>query len=169
MKNIRIFGLGFALVLGLGFSSTAFAQTSTQTTQAGKTESCCAMDSCCKGESGSMKEHAKKEHATNGSTHKDGCCCSAGSCDMKMQHSKESNHSAKDAGCCKGDSCTMSHEMKEHGQKEPMKDHAKMEGMHKQMHPGTTAATDGNKDGCCCCSGDSCDMKMAHETEKAKG
>jgi hypothetical protein len=33
--------------------------------------------------------------------------------------------------------------------------------MHTAMHA--------EKDGCCCCSGDSCEMKMTHEQEKAKG
>lgn len=170
MKNIRVFGLGLALALGLGFSSTALAQTPTPTTQAGKTESCCAMDSCRKGESGAMKDHAKKEHTTSASAHKDGCCCCSGdSCDMKMQHSKETNHAAKEAGCCKGDSCSMSHEVKEHGKDQVKQEHTKMAGMHKEMHQGMTAATHGNKDACCCCSGDSCDMKMTHEPEKAKG
>ena len=169
MKNVKLFGLGLALILGLGFSSTTFAQTSAQTAQAGKPESCCSMDSCCKGESCSMKDHAKKEHATSESAHKDGCCCCSGdSCDMKTQHSKKMNHSAKEA-CCKGDSCAMSHEMKEHGQKAEMKKEHSMTGMHAEKHQGMTAATDGNKDACCCCSGDSCDMKMAHEPEKAKG
>jgi hypothetical protein len=60
----------------------------------------------------------------------------------------------------------MNHEMKEHGQTDQMKkEHMKM---HQEMHDGMKGAMHG-KEGCCCCAGDSCDMKMTHQQEKAKG
>jgi hypothetical protein len=174
MKNIRVFGLSFALGLALTLSNVGLARNPAHTAQADKTESCCSMDSCCKAESCSMKDHAKKEHATKEHTKsesagadKHSCCCGGDSCDMKMKHNTEKNHSANDDCCCKGDSCSMSHEMKEHG-KGQMQVHTQAhQGMHEAMK--AKASMHGNKEGCCCCSGDSCEMKMTHEQEKAKG
>ena len=105
MKNVRGFGLGLALGIGFAFSSIGLAQTATQSAQTNKTESCCAMESCCKG--------------------------------------------------CKGESCSMNHEINDPAQK----DHARKD--HAKMH----AAMQGDKDGCCCCGGDSCEMKMTHDMQ----
>lgn len=169
MKNVRVFGLSFALGLALTLSNVGLARNPAQTAQADKTESCCSMDSCCKGESCSMKDHAKKEHATKDHTKsgsagadKHSRCCGGDSCDMKMKHSTEKNHSANEDCCCKGDSCSM---MKEHG-KGQMQVHTQA---HQGMHEAMKAASHGDKEGCCCCAGDSCEMKMTHEQEKTKG
>ena len=81
MKNFRGFALGLTLGLVAAVSTMSFAQNPAPADQKAKTESCCAMESCCcKGDSCSMKNHAK-EHSS-----KDGCCCCSGeSCDMKMK------------------------------------------------------------------------------------
>ncbi len=85
MKNLKGFSLGLVLGIGLAISSVAFAQTATQG-DSKKSESCCAMASCCcKGDSCSMKEH--KDQATK---HEGGCCCCSGdSCDMKAHDMTE--------------------------------------------------------------------------------
>jgi len=49
----------------------------------------------------------------------------------------------------------MNHEINDRAQKDhTRKDHAKMH-----------AAMQGDKDGCCCCGGDSCEMKMTHDMQ----
>jgi hypothetical protein len=90
MKNFKGFSLGLVLGLGLAISSIGFAQNVMQTDQKKEAESCCAMESCCcKGESCSMKDHAKKDHSMTSSS-KDGCCCCSGdSCNMKMKDMKD--------------------------------------------------------------------------------
>jgi len=82
MRNFKGFGLGLVLGIGLAISGLGFAQNADQKT---KSESCCAMASCCcKGDSCDMKEH--KDHASM----KGGCCCCGGdSCDMKMHETQE--------------------------------------------------------------------------------
>jgi hypothetical protein len=91
MKNVKGFVLGLVLGLGLALSGVGLAQTTTQTDQNKKAESCCAMESCCcRGDSCSMKhqgmEHAKKEHSQH--SQMDSCCCGGDSCDMKMKEDK---------------------------------------------------------------------------------
>jgi hypothetical protein len=89
MKNFKGFAVGLVLGLGLALSSVGFAQNATPTVQKNETESCCAMSSCCKGDSCSMKDHAKNNHM-KGQPSKDGgcCCCGGDSCDMKI-HDKD--------------------------------------------------------------------------------
>ncbi len=80
MKNLRGFALGLALGLGAAVSTVGLAQNSTPKDQKTKTESCCAVESCCcQGDSCSMKNRPKDHTA------KDGCCCSKDSCNMKMK------------------------------------------------------------------------------------
>ena len=80
MKNLRGFALGLALGLAAAVSTVGLAQNSTPKDQKTKTESCCAVESCCcQGDSCSMKNHFK-DHSE-----KDGCCCSGDSCKMKMK------------------------------------------------------------------------------------
>jgi hypothetical protein len=83
MKNVRGFSLGLVLGIGLAVSSMAFAQNATQGNDK-KSESCCAMASCCKGDSCSMKDH--KDHATK---HEGCCCCGSDSCDLKAHDMAE--------------------------------------------------------------------------------
>jgi len=86
MKNAKSFALGFIMAAALAFSGVSLAQTTTPN-ESKKHESCCAMESCCKGGSCSMKhgeKHAQKEESKEHS-HKDGCCCSGDSCQMKMK------------------------------------------------------------------------------------
>jgi hypothetical protein len=81
MKSIKGFTMGLMLGLALALSSIAFAQEAGQADPNKKTESCCAMPSCCcKGDSCSMK---------------DGSCCKG-----------DKSAAKKDGGCC-GDSCKM--------------------------------------------------------------
>lgn len=90
MKNVKGFALGLVLGLGLAVSSIGFAQTATQNEQKKEAESGCAMASCCKGDSCSLKDHAnKKDMKTHAA--KDGCCCCCGgdSCDMKKHAMKD--------------------------------------------------------------------------------
>ena len=85
MKNFKGFVMGLVLGLGLALSSVGFAQNATQTDQKKEADSCCAMASCCKGDSCSMKDHSNKNHMKAHSSG-DGCCCCGGdSCDMKMK------------------------------------------------------------------------------------
>ena len=79
MKNLRVFALGLALGLAAAISTVGLAQNSTPKDQQTKSESCCAMESCCcHGDSCSTKNHAK-DHSS-----KDGCC-NGDSCNMKMK------------------------------------------------------------------------------------
>jgi len=86
MKSIKGFTMGLMLGLALALSSIAFAQNATQNDPNKKTESCCAMASCCcKGDSCPMKDG------------KDGSCCKG-----------DKSAAKKDGGCCCcGDSCNM--------------------------------------------------------------
>ena len=162
MKNVRGFGLSMALGVGLALSSVGLAQNTTQSARTSKTESCCAMASCCKdckGESCSVKDHAKKEHAKDPSANsgKHDCWCSGDSCNMKTQNSMNHHSANQGCCCCTGESCSLNDEMKDLAQKDHMKkDHAKRH----------AAAAQAGKDGCCCCSGDSCDMKMMHDMQE---
>ena len=89
MKNFRGFALGLVLGLGLALSGIGFAQSATQNDQKKEAASCCAMASCCKGDSCSMKDHANKDQMKTHSAKDGGCCCCCGdSCDMKM-HDKD--------------------------------------------------------------------------------
>lgn len=89
MKNFKGFALGLVLGLGLALSSIGFAQNTTQTDQKKEAESCCAMASCCcKGDSCSMKDHAKKDETKNHSKEHGCCCCGSDSCDMNMKDTK---------------------------------------------------------------------------------
>ena len=64
MKNFKRLTAGLALGISLALSGIAFAQNAPQSDQKKEGESCCAMASCCcKGDSCSMKDHAKKDHA----------------------------------------------------------------------------------------------------------
>ena len=85
MKHFRGFALGLALGVGIAFSGLAFAQNTAD--QNKKTESCCAMESCCcKGDSCSMMKGGKKEGSMNHSDKHEGCCCcGSDSCHMKMK------------------------------------------------------------------------------------
>lgn len=86
MKNFKSFALGLVLGLGLALSSIGFAQNATQTDQKKEKESCCAMASCCcKGDSCSMKDHAKKDDAKAHSSEHECCCCGSDSCDMNLK------------------------------------------------------------------------------------
>ncbi len=94
MKNMKGFTLGLVLSIGLALSGVAFAQNATQSDQEKEAESCCAMASCCKGDSCSMKDHAQKGHSKDQSkehSSKDGscCCCKGDSCKMKMKDKKD--------------------------------------------------------------------------------
>jgi hypothetical protein len=98
------------LLMGLLFAifAVAMAQSTSQNTQAKKSDT-----SCCKSDSCPMKDVGAAKDA------KDGCCCCSGdSCDMKA-HDNMKNHAEDNAGCCccSGDSC----DMKTH---ENMKNHA---------------------------------------------
>ena len=98
------------LLMGLLFAifAVAMAQSTSQNTQAKKSDT-----SCCKSDSCPMKDVGAAKDA------KDGCCCCSGdSCDMKA-HDNMKNHAEGNAGCCccSGDSC----DMKTH---ENMKNHA---------------------------------------------
>ncbi|HKO99474.1 MAG TPA: hypothetical protein VJU86_20910 [Pyrinomonadaceae bacterium] len=80
MKNIRGFALGLALGLAAAVSTIGLAQDTKPVGQNQKAESCCKGDSC------SMKDHAKKDGAMTHSGHEGCCCCCGGdSCDMKMK------------------------------------------------------------------------------------
>ena len=91
MKNFKGFALGLVLGIGLAVSSIGFAQNATQTVDQNKeAESCCAMASCCcKGDSCSMKDHAKKDHSMADSSKHGCCCCSGDSCNMQMKDMKD--------------------------------------------------------------------------------
>jgi hypothetical protein len=82
MKNFRGFTLGLVLGLGIALSGLAFAQNASD--QNKKTESCCAMATCCcNGDSCAMKDSKDKSD-------KHECCCGGGdSCNMKMKDMKE--------------------------------------------------------------------------------
>ena len=96
MKNIKGLTKGFigslVLSIGLALSGVALAQNATQSDQKKDAESCCAMASCCKGDSCSMKDHAQEEHSKeHPKVHsKDGscCCCKGDSCKMKVKDKK---------------------------------------------------------------------------------
>lgn len=92
MTSIKKFTTTLMLGLALALTSAAFAQKAPS--DPNKTESCCAMPSCCcKGDSCPMKEHkdqAKKHSAKDG-----GCCCGGDSCDMKMKDMKEKEEKPK--------------------------------------------------------------------------
>ena len=102
MKNIKKLTAGLVLSIGLLLSGDALAQNPTQTDQKKEGESCCAMASCCKGDSCSMKDHASKDHAKQHAdkdkSHKGGesccamasCCCNGDSCKMEMKDKKTS-------------------------------------------------------------------------------
>jgi len=102
MKNIKKLTAGLVLSIGLLLSGDALAQNPTQTDQKKEGESCCAMASCCKGDSCSMKDHANKDHAKQHAdkdkSHKGGesccamasCCCNGDSCKMEMKDKKTS-------------------------------------------------------------------------------
>ena len=94
MKNIkglsRRFIGGLVLSIGLALSGVAFAQNATQSQQKKEAESCCAMASCCKGDSCSMKDHAQKEHSKEHSKDGSCCCCKGDSCKMKTKDKKAS-------------------------------------------------------------------------------
>ena len=90
MKNFKGFIMGIVLGLGLALSGVGFAQNAAQTDQKKEGESCCAMSSCCdKGDSCSMKDHAKMDHMKAGSSGGGCCCCTGDACDMKMHDMKE--------------------------------------------------------------------------------
>jgi hypothetical protein len=84
MKKFRGFALGLALGLAAAVSTIGLAQ-DTKPAGQNKAGGSSAMESCCKGGSCSMKDHAKKGDATSHSGHEGCCCCGGGdSCDMKM-------------------------------------------------------------------------------------
>jgi hypothetical protein len=89
MKSIKGFTMGLMLGLALALSSIAFAQNATQNDPNKKTESCCAMASCCcKGDSCPMKD-GKDSSCCKGdksAAKKDDCC--GDSCNMKMKNMK---------------------------------------------------------------------------------
>lgn len=92
MKNIKKLTAGLVLSIGLLLSGVALAQNPGPSDHQKDGESCCAMTSCCcKGDSCSMKDHAKKESKDHAKQHSDkgGCCCCKGdSCQMKMKDKK---------------------------------------------------------------------------------
>ena len=101
MKTRKNSILAMLLGLLLAVSAAGMAQDPAQGDQSKKTETCCAMDSCCcNNGSCPMKEDTDA---------KDGCC--GDSCNMKAEDSK--NHSDH-PGCC-GDSCK--HDAKKHDAK----------------------------------------------------
>lgn len=91
--------MGLALGLGLFLANLALAQTITQSDQKKAADSCCAM-ACCSHDSTVMKD--SKEHSA-----KQESCCSGDSCSMKMK--ENARNQAAGAGCCGGcgDSCDM--------------------------------------------------------------
>ena len=97
-----------AMLLGLLLFAfaVAIAQTPAQGDQKSKTESCCAMESCCCN-SGSCP--MKAEGSENAEA-KEGCC-SGDSCKMKAKDGAKSHADHKGCACC-GDSCDMKHEGK---------------------------------------------------------
>lgn len=98
-KTILVMLLGLLL---FAFAA-AIAQTPAQGDQKTKTESCCAMESCCCN-SGSCP---MKAEGTENAEAKEGCC-SGDSCKMKA---KDGATSHADHKCC-GDSCEMKHDGK---------------------------------------------------------
>ena len=96
------------LVMLLGLLLVAFAvaiaQTPAQGDQKSKTESCCAMESCCCN-SGSCP---MKAEGTENAEAKEGCC-SGDSCKMKAKDGAKSHADHKGCACC-GDSCDMKSE-----------------------------------------------------------
>ena len=119
-KTILIMLVGLLLVA----FAAVMAQTPAQGDQKKKTESCCAMESCC-GDNGScsMKKEGETTASADAAEAKEGCCCSGDSCEMKDKDGKDH----KD--CC-GDSCEMKkHDAKSHGTKECCK--AKHKDKHK--------------------------------------
>jgi hypothetical protein len=90
MKNFKGFAIGLVMGLALAVSSIGLAQTTTQTEPQNKgKEACCAMSSCCSGDSCELKHsasHDPKNHAKDQAS-KDGCCCCCGSdsCDMSAK------------------------------------------------------------------------------------
>lgn len=135
MQNLKALSLGFVVTVALALSSVGFAQSTTQQDPPKAKESCCAMGSCCKGDACKMQHHESKDHAAKAECCKDDCC-KGGTCAMKDHGS---GNQAATKGCC-GDSCAMKHEANH------------------ESKNGVTA-----KDGCCCCGGDSCNMKEHKE------
>jgi hypothetical protein len=86
MRSIKKFITALMLGLALVITSAAFAQEAQSDPV--KKESCCAMSSCCKGDSCPMKKQAK-DHAKKHSAKDGRCCCSGDSCEMKMKDMKE--------------------------------------------------------------------------------
>src|SRR5512132_3278437 len=97
MTNLRRLTLGLVLGLSTALAGVAYAQNAPQDK---KTESCCAMESCCcKGDSCKMTkdENAKSE--------KHECC--GDSCAMKKDGGSTAGATASDKHecCCSGDAC----------------------------------------------------------------
>ncbi|HEX7772512.1 MAG TPA: hypothetical protein VF435_08815 [Pyrinomonadaceae bacterium] len=111
-KSILIMLVGLLLVA----FAAVMAQTPAQGDQKKKTESCCAMESCCgENASCSMKKEGETTTSADAAEAKDSCCCSGDSCEMKDK--ADMNHKA---GCC-GESCDMTkhdanmkHDSKDH-------------------------------------------------------
>lgn len=145
---------GLLLGLTIAMAGVSFAQ-NPKSTAVKTMESCCCKDSCpmlktegtkstatsdkqgccCCGDSCDMKGGAMNNHSATGDTHE--CCCCGDSCAMKDPASKTTGTSEKHDCCC-GDSCDMK------------------DGAMKNMAM-TGAAKD--KQNCCCCGSDSCNMK----------
>jgi hypothetical protein len=73
--------------------------------------------------------------------------------------SKAADSCCAQASCC-GDSCAMNHDPSKQG---AMKHDASAAMKHEQM-----SKEHAGKDGCCCCDGDSCQMKKDHAKEAGK-
>src|SRR5512132_2709124 len=123
MTNLRRLTLGLVLGLSTALAGVAYAQNAPQDK---KTESCCAMESCCcKGDSCKMKPGTSMNHAA---MHKhEGCCgdsckmtkdenaksekheCWGDSCAMKKDSAATAGATASDKHecCCSGDACKM--------------------------------------------------------------
>src|ERR1044072_128891 len=103
MTNFRRLMLSIVLGLTTALAGVAYAQNAAQDK---KTESCCAMETCCcKGDSCKMKSCPSMNHAA---THEHESCC-GDSCDMKKDGASKAGATASDKHecCCGGDSCDM--------------------------------------------------------------
>jgi hypothetical protein len=92
MKPLKNIIPAILLSLLLAASAAVTAQTPSQGEQKQKTESCCAMESCCTDGSCEMKKEGEANAEAKHS------CCNGDSCDMKMKHDAKMKHGKGE--CC---------------------------------------------------------------------